>query len=315
MDEPSTLPAPLTDTTVPLGNGRHLGVVEYGHRGGPAVLYLHGHPGSRLEARWLAGAADRAGIPLIGVDRPGLGRSDYQPKRRLLHWPDDIDNLANRLGLDRFAVLGFSGGAPYALACAYRFPQRLTGCAVVAGVAPAGWFVRMLAAWLPWPLTFAIRAQFVDHAHASRLLSRFARRWPAPDRQVLTVPGVHQVLAASLADAFRQGAKGAARDGSLLGHRWGQPEAIEHPVLLWHGSADRQVPAAVRSLAARLPHCQATWSPDDGHLSVIVNHADEILAALRNRPPSAGRRRPTNLSGKSACPTTRRRVCWPPWTP
>lgn len=66
-----------------------------------------------------------------------MGRSDFQPGRTLLDWPDDVADLADALGIDRFAVLGYSGGAPYAAACAYRLPHRLTACGIVGGGGPA----------------------------------------------------------------------------------------------------------------------------------------------------------------------------------
>jgi pimeloyl-ACP methyl ester carboxylesterase len=85
-------------------------------------LYFHGHPGSRLEARFLAKAADRAGVRLVGVDRPGMGLSTYQSRRRVMDWPGDVAQLADHLKLGRFAVVGFSGGGLYSLACAYGLP-------------------------------------------------------------------------------------------------------------------------------------------------------------------------------------------------
>jgi pimeloyl-ACP methyl ester carboxylesterase len=83
-----------------------------------ATALLPRAPGSRLEAGLLAAPAGQLGIRLIGVDRPGLGVSTYQPRRRLLDWPRDITALADHLALHWLAVLGLSGGGSYALACA-----------------------------------------------------------------------------------------------------------------------------------------------------------------------------------------------------
>ncbi len=60
-----------------------------------------------------------------------MGLSTFKPYRRLLDWPDGVVELADNLPLDRFAVVGFSGGGPYALACAYKIPHRLTACTTV----------------------------------------------------------------------------------------------------------------------------------------------------------------------------------------
>ncbi len=68
-----------------------------------------------IEARVLAAQARKTDIRLIGIDRPGMGRSQFQKRRCLLDWPDDVMELADYLGIERFAVLGVSGGGPYAL--------------------------------------------------------------------------------------------------------------------------------------------------------------------------------------------------------
>jgi pimeloyl-ACP methyl ester carboxylesterase len=122
-----------------LPDGRNLGYAEFGDPNGAPCLYFHFTPGSRLEPVALFSGTRRTwlqGIRLIGVDRPGFGLSDPQPGRTLLDWPDDITALADHLGIERFAVLGASGGGGYALACAYALPQRLTAALVVSGLGP-----------------------------------------------------------------------------------------------------------------------------------------------------------------------------------
>src|SRR5439155_22464969 len=121
---------PANDKTIQLRDGMTLGYADYGISEGNALFYFHGHPGSRLEARFLADQAAQVGIRLIGIDRPGMGLSSFQAGRRVLDWPDDVVALADSLQLDRFAVVGFSGGDPYALACAYKIPHRLTACGI-----------------------------------------------------------------------------------------------------------------------------------------------------------------------------------------
>src|SRR5437879_6121564 len=84
-----------------LADGRAIGYAEFGNPEGQALFYFHGDPGSGLEARFLAQAAEVAGVRLLGMDRPGMGLSTYQPGRQLLDWPDDVAELADRLGIDR----------------------------------------------------------------------------------------------------------------------------------------------------------------------------------------------------------------------
>ena len=79
-----------------------------------------------LEVLTVQSAAERIVVRLIGLDRPGIGRSDAKAGYRLLDWPDDVVEVADQLGIERFAVEGLSGGGPFALACAYTIPQWLT---------------------------------------------------------------------------------------------------------------------------------------------------------------------------------------------
>ncbi len=104
------------DTTIQLRDGRTLAYAEYSKSRGKVLFYFHGGADSRLEARFLAEQAKQAGVRLIGIDRPGMGRSHFKAGRRLLDWPDDVIELADHLHIDHFAVVGVSGGGPYALA-------------------------------------------------------------------------------------------------------------------------------------------------------------------------------------------------------
>jgi pimeloyl-ACP methyl ester carboxylesterase len=269
--------------TIQLPDRRLLGYAEYGRLSGKPLLYFHGHPGSRSEARFLAEPAAQAGMRLIGVDRPGLGLSTYKAGRRLLDWPDDVAQLADALGLERFAVVGFSGGGPYALACAYKLSHRLTACGLVAGVGHTGPVLTFLSMWVPWLMLPLVRRSFRTEAQARKSLTQAARSWIEPDRKALAAPVVNELMAASLVEALEPGARGAAYDGVLLGRAWGfRLEDVAFPALyLWHGERDNQVPIAQgRAVAERLPHCQAVYYPDEGHISLIVNRAQDILRAL-----------------------------------
>ena len=53
--------------------------------------------------------------------------------RKLLDWAPLVSELADFLNLERFRVLGISGGAPYAYALAWAMPERVRVVAVVSG--------------------------------------------------------------------------------------------------------------------------------------------------------------------------------------
>jgi pimeloyl-ACP methyl ester carboxylesterase len=272
-----------TNQTIALSDGRKLGYAEYGSREGKPLFYFHGHPGSRFEARFLAEQATQARIRLIGVDRPGMGLSTFKAGRRLLDWPDDVTALADSMNIDRFAVVGFSGGGPYALACAYKIPQRLTACGTVAGVGNTGRLLSFLAQWVPYLLLPATSRFFRDEEQAQKTLVRFAGNWAEPDQKVLQIDEIKVLMAASLVESLRQGTRGAAYDGALLGRAWGfSLEAITFSNLyLWHGELDKEVPVTkTREIAEKLARCRANFYPGEGHISVIANHSEAIVTSL-----------------------------------
>jgi pimeloyl-ACP methyl ester carboxylesterase len=288
-DADMELPARLV-----LPDGRRLAYVEYGDSRGQPALYCHGFPGSRLEAALADASAAHAGVRLIAADRPGIGGSDRQSGRRLVDWPADLARLADHLGLARFTLVGVSGGAPYALACARAMPERLDAVAVVSGVAPLDG--KPMLDGMLWPNALALRAaQATPWAIAPGLqlavLLRWFPRFPlglvarsldAPDRRALARHDVREIIVRSLREALRQGARGVADDLLLLCRSWGfRLDEIAVPVYLWHGERDRMVPAShSRRLCAELArsHCRAY--PDEGHFSLVIEHAADIFAAL-----------------------------------
>jgi pimeloyl-ACP methyl ester carboxylesterase len=127
-----------TEQQLRLATGRLLAYDEHGAVDGTPIFYFHGSPSTRLEWHLFGSeaVARKLKVRVIVPDRPGLGRSDFQPGRRIGDWPADVIALADHLGLARFAVLGYSGGGPYAAACALRIPERLTHVGIVSGTGP-----------------------------------------------------------------------------------------------------------------------------------------------------------------------------------
>jgi pimeloyl-ACP methyl ester carboxylesterase len=118
--------------TFRLGGGRTLGYAEWGDTSGYPLFHFHGSSSSRLERPVQPEVL--AGVRLVTIDRPGHGLPDFQPDRTLLDWPEDVAALAAHLGIERFAVSGWSAGGPYALACAYGIPERLTAVGLISSL-------------------------------------------------------------------------------------------------------------------------------------------------------------------------------------
>ena len=119
-----------------LKDGRRLGFAEFGDPSGTPVILFHDLWGNRTLRHPDDTILNRLGVRLIGVDRPGYGMSTRKPGRGLMDVVDDVMLLSKALQLERFSVLGYSAGGPYALACAYRFPEIVRSCAVVSSLPP-----------------------------------------------------------------------------------------------------------------------------------------------------------------------------------
>jgi len=233
-------------------------------------------------------------VRVVSPDRPGMGFSDFCAGRVVGDWPSDVEELTAALGISQFAVLGASGGAPYALACAWKMPERLTA-AVLAGPAlsaslkqdepgaPAMTRVlRQSAVRAPW----TIRVMMTLLAEMTRrspeqLLGRMSDSAGAVDREVFARPEIRSMMPQSMAETFRSGTRGAAHDMRLLAADWGLPfDRITVPVNIWHGEADGDVtPEDARGLAGRLPDCELHLLADAGH-HLALTKPDALLDAV-----------------------------------
>ena len=281
--------------TMPLRDGRTLAWAEFGDSAGKPVLYFHGFPGSRLEARSAHDAAVKMGVRILAIDRPGFGHSSPKPRRRIMDWPADVCELADHLGLEHFAAMGVSGGGPYAAVCAYRIPNRLTNVAIVCGVGPfdipqatEGMMTmnRMLFGLSRYSeivprLIMAFMARAI-RKNPDAAMAQMRRRLPEPDQKAMDRPEMRDSFATSALEALRQGTREAAHEAALYARPWGfRHEDIEREVLLYQGELDVNVPPAMgRYQASALPNCRAQFYPDEGHLSLAIGRIDEILEAL-----------------------------------
>lgn len=289
--------------TVRLPGGRSIGYDEYGKADGPAVFVFHGNPGSHLDVLYAGRAAlDSLPVRLIAPDRPGIGLSDPQPHRQIGDWPADVNQLADALGIGRYAVIGGSTGGPFALGCARLSPQRITAAGVISSLAPPDGpretkpvgTARMyfkLARRVP-PLC---RAQLWLMAKGLnepvRLVREATKAMPAPDRALLAEPEAQQALLASLAEGLRTPA-GLAQDAGLAARPWGFAlEEISLPMHIWHGEADGNSPvAAARYLAQAIPNSLPRILPDEGHFSMLRHLPEMVQVMTAADPQSSGTR-------------------------
>jgi pimeloyl-ACP methyl ester carboxylesterase len=282
---------------VRLPSGRLLAYHEYGRPDGAPIFYFHGSPSSSLEWDLFGGEelANSLNIRVIVPDRPGLGRSEFQSGRRIGDWPADVVALADQLALARFAVLGYSGGGPYATACALKIPERLTHVGIVNGTAPfdepglsdgidpTSLRFMQLARTKPWLSRLTLRLMGLMARFAPRQIVKGAMATlPEPDQEMLTRPEFQDRFIAMIREALRAGPRGAQWDTALMVGPWDfRPQDVRSAVYLWHGEMDANAPPAMgRYLAAAIPNCRSRFYSCEGHLSLISKRLEEILNAL-----------------------------------
>jgi len=279
--------------TIKLKDGRKLGYVDLGKSDGKPLFHFNGFPGSRLEVTILADEAIKKNIRVIGIDRPGMGLSDFKKNRTLLDWPDDVVELADALGIDKFAVEGISGGGPYVAACAYKIPKRLTSCGIISGVASKDLEIEKkmrifsVIRIFPWLFKLMIWLQsrgMRNLEKAEKKMKESAKKFPEADRKIFDDPQILSLFVKETAEAFRQGSKGAYYEGKIYIRSWGfnlEDISPKLKVYIWHGEADEIVPVAMgRGMCKLIPNCEGKFYPGEGHYSTIFKYYKEIIDAL-----------------------------------
>jgi pimeloyl-ACP methyl ester carboxylesterase len=281
---------------VPVAPRRYLGAAELGDPDGFPVLWFHGTPGGRLQVPPDAPAsAERRGLRLFGVERPGTGWSTPHRYAAVSDLAVDVGALAAALGLDRFAVAGLSGGGPFALACARGLPDRVVAAAVIGGIGPVcgpdavPGHGRTLARLHPLASLIAAPVGRILPAlvrpvvpHAGLAVRAFARFAPPADRPILRDPAFESVLVGDILHVMDGGLAGALHDFRLLSANWGfRLRDVRVPVCFFHGDADGFVPAAHAHHQARLvQRGTLTILPGGGHLAGYVDAARVFDALL-----------------------------------
>lgn len=241
-----------------LPDGRDLGWIEVGDATGTPILGFHGTPGSRYEIAMDEGPLREAGLRLICVDRPGYGLSSFQRDRRLVDWPRDVEHLCDHLGIERFAVLGHSGGGPHAAVCAALLGERVTAAAIVSGVGPLAdqrAFESMkrsdqLQMGLSRRRSPVMRAASnlqmgVFRQFPSWTIDMMAKQFSPPDVEILSRTSVRAVMELEARRMSRTTGDAVAQDLEIFVADWGfELGDIKVPVHIWQGDVDLSVPAA-----------------------------------------------------------------------
>lgn len=284
--------------TMTLSDGRQIGYAEYGDPNGFPIFFFHGFPGSRLQAEDFHNVAYTKNCRLFGIDRPGMGLSSANNHHSLLSWADDIKQLADFLNIKKFSIIAHSGGAPYAFACAYKIPQRISHIALVSAMPPTmlpetkigvplglriiNVLVRNIpgAAWLFMQLQRYVLLK-------PTLFKKMIQQLPETERFIFEKPNQAQRMIDASKEAFNHGVDGAACELKLLLSNWGFAlEAIHTPVSIWQGVLDKQTLVANAEFNKRkLPIAKLNLFKNEGHVSTLYNHIEEIIDTVKEVKP------------------------------
>ena len=269
--------------SIKLKGGRHIGFAEYGDPDGQPIFYFHGFPGSRLEAGHLHDVAVANCYRLIGIDRPGMGLSSVDTKRSILSWAADVADFADSLGIDKFSILGHSGGAPFVAACAYKLSERLNGAAIVSGMAPfdkpesrigmarGQRIANHMINIMPGLASVMMKLTLMMLKKPNTMMKQMLKQLPEVDQILFCDPTISKAIIGATLEAFKNGINGPSQEMKLVLKPWGfDLENIQYPLNIWHGALDKQVPVSNGVLFANLiPNAQLKLFEHEGHHSLI----------------------------------------------
>jgi pimeloyl-ACP methyl ester carboxylesterase len=253
--------------------------------GDRVVFWHHGTPNIGAPPVPLFDLSTRLGVRWVSHDRPGYGGSTPVADRDIASEAGDVAVIADALGIERFAVMGHSGGGPHALACAALLGDRVTAAVSVSGMAPYGaqgleWFAGMAPAGVA-SLRAATGGREAKERHEATATDTDPG-FTAADEAALS--GDWAWLLDVVRPALAAGPGGLIDDDLAYVNPWGfDPTTIAVPVLLLHGGEDAVVPCAHGEwLASHIPGAAIELDRADGHISVL-RHAPSALEWLADR--------------------------------
>ena len=262
----------VTERNLDLGDGQTLHTYDTGV-GDLAVFWHHGTPNMGAPPEPLFADATRLGIRWVSYDRPGYGGSTPQPGRDIASAAVYVAAIADALGIETFAVMGHSGGAPHALACGALLPARVCGVVSMAGLAPfdadgLDWFAGMADSGVA-SLRAAAAGRDAKERHQAAGEEYDPEFTPT---DLAALEGDWGWLGSVVGPALVAGPGGLIDDDLAYVRPWGfDPAHLDAPTLVLHGGEDRVVPSTHGEwLARRCPASELRLSSSDGHISILT---------------------------------------------
>lgn len=289
----------VSTTTVPFGDLGETWVQttapDSPRDGALPVIVLHGGPGMAHDyLRPLAALADD-GRTVIHYDQIGCGHSTHLPDAPAELWTpqlfvDEFTNLVERLGIDRYHVVGQSWGGMLGAEIAVTRPAGLVSLSICNSPASMQLWVdgaSELRAQLPRATRAALDRHeadgTLDHPDYLAAVDAFyrlhvCRMDPYPDDFVATLRQTEDdpTVYGTMNGPNEFFVVGSLRDWTII-DRLG---AIEAPTLVLAGEFDEATPATWAPFAERIQQVTSTVIPDASHCSHL-EQPQAFFAAVR----------------------------------
>ena len=289
------MPEMKKENIIQLSDGKRMCYAEYGKPDGIPVLLFHGNPGVRLSWGLYPDFPYLDNIRIIAPDRPGYGKTDYK-KNALDKWPDDILELTEHLNIKKFHLFAPSGGGPYALACAWKIPERLLSVGLFGNVGPfhedsvTGVNKPVKLLWkVANPLFGLIKLQ-------NRIMANMARKNPSKlaellsdlelsenDKKITEKPEIQKIFSAVFPESYLQNGIGSAYDVTLP-KNWNIPlNEIRTKITIWQAEDDCLVGKMAEYTSKQLPNSDLIKIPKVGHFWIMENMKTVLNKLINNK--------------------------------
>ena len=280
---------PEKKSLIKLRNGNRIGYAIYGNKKNFPIFYFHGWPGSRFELKNIPLKKKKCFI--IALERPGYGISVPISKFKILDWPKIVLEVANKLKIKKFSIIGVSGGAPFALACANTIKnKRLKSIAIVCALAPSkakgmnkgrvGMLLNLgRKPFISWLIFNFLRMRLLN-GNLEKSFNKWKNKISLPeiDLKLFTIDRGKRLME-NFKEAVKHGTTGVHRDANLYSNYWGfKLKNIKKKIFVWHGDKDLTVPIITNKYyKKKLKNKEIFIKPNEGHFSICYNFMNDII--------------------------------------
>lgn len=243
-----------------LRDGRILEFSTFGAQDGAAIFFF---TGNHQTCNILGAAAPlreqftNHNLRLVCPSYPGFGLSDAllpgNTPPAVQWWPADIEQLAEKLGIDKFYIISHSLGSMYATATIHAIPERVLGCVLASPIIP-----------MPVQLTLDRR-----RPRSTRMLYN-----------LLMKPHARELVSMSLADnpmaMLKRASPDSAKALEKMGEKGGQSGEIRDAIV---ADCNRAVANTWRGLACAMELVSQSWGFELNELSDFAQSGKPLIIA------------------------------------